>query len=456
VLPFENLSRQPGDEWLAGAFSDSLTLGLRDAENIVLVNREHLLEMNQSRNPDPAKMARALGVQYYVNGSYQRVGDTLKVVARLVEVDAGTIKLQESFTDQFANLLNLEDDLARRFSTALEGSAAAPKRISTTSLDAYRAVAEANDLYLAGRFREAVQRLDTVPQKERYADAWALLGKSYAQLSSPNYVARGTRSDLLDRALKASQRAIELEPSLYEAQIALATTYQQLGQVESWRIAVQKAIDLNPRLAEGYVVLGDSYALSPAFGCARKRDSDLAERSYRKALQLDPHFSAAYSRLISNLFWSGREDEALRTAEEALRLLPGNVNLLNARAGALIWLRKANELEKQVRQLETMAAPSVLEEWELAVVDLVRGKNQEAAEGFRHAIESGPVAHREIDTGRIYAEVGQAQQAAAHLQHAFELDSSCAGFVAESPEFRPYLNEPALRMLLARYQPAPR
>jgi len=90
------------------------------------------------------------------------------------------------------------------------------------------------------------------------------------------------------------------------------------------------------------------------------------------------------------------------------------------------------------------------------VVNLLRGKKEEAAERFKHAIESGPVAHREIDTRRIYAEVGLTQQAADHLQHAFALDSSCAGFVAESPAFTPYLNEPALRVLLARYQPAPR
>ena len=46
VLPFDNISRQPGDQWLAGAFADSLTLGLRDAENLVLVNRARVLELS--------------------------------------------------------------------------------------------------------------------------------------------------------------------------------------------------------------------------------------------------------------------------------------------------------------------------------------------------------------------------------------------------------------------------
>jgi ADP-ribosylglycohydrolase len=91
------------------------------------------------------------------------------------------------------------------------------------------------------------------------------------------------------------------------------------------------------------------------------------------------------------------------------------------------------------------------------ILELVDGeKKKRHAERFRHAIESGPVAHREIDTGRIYAAVGLTQQAADHLQHALALDSSCAGFVAERPAFAPYRKEPAFRELLARYQPTPR
>ena len=71
VLPFENLSRQPGDEWLASAFSDSLTLGLRDSENLIVVSRERLLELNRGSDPDvdlsnTQQVSRILGVRYYV------------------------------------------------------------------------------------------------------------------------------------------------------------------------------------------------------------------------------------------------------------------------------------------------------------------------------------------------------------------------------------------------------
>jgi tetratricopeptide (TPR) repeat protein len=376
----------------------------------------------------------------------------LKVVARLVDVDAGTIRMQESFTDAFANLLRIEDDLARRFAGALEQSPATTTQVRTSSLSAYQSLAQANDLYLSGRYREAVQRLESaIAQDERYADAWALLGKSYARLSAPNDVDVSTRSDLLDQSLRASRRAIELSPTLYEAQAALAASYQGLEQVDAWRSAARKAIELNPRLAEGYVLIGDSYISSPAFGCARDRDSRVAEDSFRKALQLNPYFAAAHVRLDTELEWSGRSEEGLRENETALRLLPNNVALQRERAALLMWLGRADEAEQQLRTLAAQTTPNVLDDMLLTAVLLLRGQAEEAAARFPAIIERGAVVVREIDTGRLYANVGRMQDAAAHLEHAFALDSSCARFVAQNPEFAAYRDDPAIRSLLSRY-----
>ena len=98
VLPFENLSRQPGDEWLASAFSDSLTLGLRDAENLIVVSRERLLELNQSGRRSDAvdvsnvqQLSRLLNVRYYVTGTPDAATRFRAVIERgpltLTEID---------------------------------------------------------------------------------------------------------------------------------------------------------------------------------------------------------------------------------------------------------------------------------------------------------------------------------------------------------------------------------
>ena len=462
VLPFDNLSRQPGDEWLAAAFSDSLTLGLRDAENLIVVSRERLLELNQSGRRSDAfdvsnvqQLSRVLNVRYYVTGTYQRVGEDLRVVARMVEAEGGAIKLQESLTDRFANLLHMEDDLARRFAGAVQESPAALKDAPTASLDAYRAVAEANTLYLSARYRDAIQRLESaIAQDERYADAWALLGKSYARLSGNRDLAvrdSGARSELQQQALRAALRATELNPSLYEAQVALALAYQAMQRVEPWRIAAQKAIELNPRLAEADVLMSDSYRASPAYGCARQRDPALAERFIRRALQLDPRFGVASVGLIMHFTWAGREGDALRTADEALEVLPGDVNLQRARSVALIWLGRADDAERQLLTLASASAASVQDEFVLAMVDLLRGHLPEAATRFQAVIERGPLILTEIDTARAYSQVGRIKDAVPHLERAFAADATCAIFVEESPAFAPHRDDPALRALLNKY-----
>ena len=462
VLPFENLSRQPGDEWLASAFSDSLTLGLRDAENLIVVSRERLLELNQSAPKSDAidvknaqQLSRVLNVRYYVTGSYQRVGDDLKVVARLVEAQGGAIKLQESLTDQFANLLHVEDDLARRFAGALQESPSVLARVPTASLDAYRAVAEANTLYLAANYRDAIQRLESaVAKDERYADAWALLGKSYARMTANRDLAvrdSGARSAFQQQALRAAQRASELNPSLYDAQVSLALAYQAMARVEPWRIAAEKAIELNPRLAEAYVLMGDSYRASPAFGCARQRDPALAERFYARALQLDPRLGVASLGLIGQFAWAGRERDALRTADEALKVLPGDVNLQRARTVALIWLGQADETERQLRALMSGSAASVQDEFLLAAVALMRGHLSDAATRFQTVIARGPLILTEIDTGRAYSQVGRITEAVLHLERAFAADAACAAFVEDSPAFVTYRKDPSLRALLNKY-----
>ena len=119
-----------------------------------------------------------------------------------------------------------------------------------------------------------------------------------------------------------------MNPSLYEAQVSLALAYQSMERIEPWRIAAQKAIELNARLAEAHVLMSDSYRSSPAYGCSRQRDAVLAERFLKRALELDPRSAAAYTSLTNHLAWAGREAESLRAVDEALKVLPGNVDLM--------------------------------------------------------------------------------------------------------------------------------
>ena len=444
VLPFENLSRQPDDEWLGGAFSDSLTLGLRDAHNIVLVNREGLLDFNQNGRPDTQQISRALGVRYYVNGSYQRVGADLRVVARLVDVGAGTIRLQESFTDEFANLLRIEDDLARRFAAALEQSPATTTQVRTSSLSAYQALAQANDLYLpaatAMRFNvsRARSRRTTATRTRGRCSARATRGSARQTTStSPSARTSWTR-----RCARRSEPSSSAPPYTRRRRPSRRAT-KALEQVDAWRGAARKAIELNPRLAEGYVLYRRFLRI-----LTRVRVRARSRLAHRGGLV--PQGAAAESVLRRGLRPS-------RHRSLLVRPLGGGTARGGCRAAAaagqrcaptracrvLLWLGRADETEQQLRRLAARTPPNVLDDWLLTGVRLLAWTGRGGCVTFPPIIERGAVIVREIDTGRLYANVGRLQDAAVHLEHAFAMDPSCARCVAQNPEFAAYRDDPA-------------
>jgi TolB-like protein len=449
VLPFENLSPHGSEEWLAGALADSLTFGLRNVEHIIIVNRQHAGVLT-----DPQQLFETLAVRYCVKGSFQQVGDDLKVFVRLIHADTGTIAIQESLTDHFSNLLSLEETIASRFAAAFERTSVGSAPGHTSSLAAYKRLSQGRESHLTGRYAEAAHHLEIAVRRDaECADAWALLANSYARLSSPATSDENARIEFQRKALAAAERAARLNPALYESQIALALAYRGTEDVELWRTAALKAIELNPRLAEAYVLLGQSYFASPAWGCARHRESELAERYFRKALQIDPHFGLGHNALIHHLRWANRPTEALHAADEAIRVLPDHVDLLRARAMTLVQLGRLDEAEEQVGQLALEPTNSVQDEWALAAIDLLRGRFEPGAARLDAIVARGPRVLRSVETAFVYCHVGNFPQAAIHLQAACSADPACATFVTQCPAFTQYRDHPEITSVLESSKP---
>ena len=435
VLPFENLSSNESDSWLAGALADSLTFGLRTIEHVILVNRQP-----SDATTTPHQLFETLGVGYCVKGTYQRVGDDLKVLVRLIQTDTDAIMVQESLTDRFSNLLSLEDAIAVRFAAAFERITPAPNPGRTSSLAAYKRFSQAKDLQLTGRYEDSVHHLQiAVRQDPDYADAWALLANSYARLTSPAASDDQARAEFQRRALTAAQRAADLDGSLYEAQIALALAYRGMEDVDRWRAAALKASELNPRLAEAYVLLGQSYFAAPAWGFDRHRDGELAQVYLRKALRLDPRFGLAHNALVHHLRWAGHADEALQAADEAIRVLPDHTDLLRTRAVTLVQLGRLQEAEEACARLANEMTNGVLEEWASAAIDLLRGQLERGGARLEAVIARGPRVLRELDTALIYCHTGRFADAALHVRAACDADAACVRFVEQCPAFADFL-----------------
>jgi DNA-binding winged helix-turn-helix (wHTH) protein/tetratricopeptide (TPR) repeat protein len=459
VLPFENRTNDRADDWLASAFSDSLTSGLQRVDTLIPVSRDRIVELYRQQGIHDAapadadvlrRVAQTLGVRYFVHGSYQRSADDITVIARLVAVDDGTIEAQETVTDAYRNLLQLEDNLAGRLATKLQARPRSSTSDETKSLEAYQATIEGRTLYAQSRFTEALPPLTRATTLDpRYAQAWALLSKTHARLATIAVISSGSAGQLHRDALSHANRAVELAPELYDAHVALALAYRGLGDFERWRAGAQKAIELNPSIGEAYALLADSYFAGNAFGCQRDRDARRAEENYRTAIRLDRRLSAAYSNLSYHFSWLGREDEALRIADEAVRVMSADANSKRARALALVRLRRVDEAERELqRMVDAGAAMSGQDHLTLGAIALARGNADLAAREFRTTLSRLPTSAFQLAIGRTYLENRMLEEGLTHLDEAVAIEPSCAAFVAASPAFAPYRDAPQFRARL--------
>ena len=462
VLPFENLTRQPDDDWLAGAFSDSLTVGLQNLEGLILVNRERIVELyaqlsvREAAALDPQvvrRLVQALGVRYYVHGTYQKVGDDIKVVARLIDVGSDTIRAQDTLTDRFSRILQLQDDLARKFAGSLEAGAYSPaSRPETKSLVAYQALTEARSAYASAKYDVALQKVDLALQHDpEYGPAFALQSKTYARMTSPSALQGGSRAEYQRKALEAGQRAVALEPGLYDAHTALALAYRSAEQVSPWKVEAETAIKLNPRQGEAYALLADWYSASPTWGCARDRDPALAERYYRQALSIDQRFWGVRHNLAGHLLALGRATEAVHVLDEGQAFAAGSRSLRQMRARALVAMGRVVEAEPELLDLTAGRPPNIDTERALGALELTRGNADAAKRHFDLAIAVSDAASVRVNVAAHYADAGRIADVVGQLEKAFAADRGCVEFVTDSPVFTNARRDPLLKGLLAKY-----
>ncbi len=284
VLPFNNLSGDPDQEYLADAISEDIVTALSRWRWFFVIAR-HSSFTYRDRDLEPARIGAELGVRWLVTGSVRSHGDRVRVTVQLIDAAAGTHLWVENFDRPLTDVFALEDDVTQQIAAAIEpavllGEAARSHATPATSaLDCfYRAMWWANKLtaegdeQALGLFREAV-RLDP-----GFALGHAGLARSL--LAEVLYGAPVSRDDILRQSLLAARTAMRLDA----------------------------------REAMGcYAAAGAELYLA---------DYAAAEHDARLAVTLNPNFAAAHYRLGHVLLFRGRPRDSIASLELALRLSP--------------------------------------------------------------------------------------------------------------------------------------
>jgi serine/threonine protein kinase/tetratricopeptide (TPR) repeat protein len=323
VLPFENLSAEPGTDY----FSDGITGEIINA--LSHVAGLHVAAPTSSfafrgRDVSIEEVGEKLHVATVVRGSVQRAGTHLRVRVQLNDVADGFLRWSERYdleVREATDVFSVQDEIARAVAGRLLASvggavhetAASPP---TKNLDAY-------NLYLQGRYHWAQRGLglkkaldffsQALARDPNYASAHAGLADCCILLAEYGAVSPGT---VLPNARAAIQRALELAPDLAEAhcasgELALAFDWDWIRCARDLR----RAIEISPRYAAAH------YRLALYLSLVAGEFTEAATHA-RRAVELDPLAPLPHAQLGVVLMAAGRYEEAIATLEHATELVP--------------------------------------------------------------------------------------------------------------------------------------
>jgi TolB-like protein/DNA-binding winged helix-turn-helix (wHTH) protein len=285
VMPFQNLSIDPADRFLAPGISEMVNDRLARTGQLVVIARTSAAAAAE-RGFDAKATGALLGARYLVDGSVQRVGQQLRVTARLINCETGAQLWSERFDRKLEDLFHIQDEIAERIGTALETkvvyvSAQVGGIASSANIDAYLA-------YLEGR----------------------VLLRRWTAVSA-------------EAAAKNFQRAIDLDPKFAAAYVAFAEAKMMaIGRqrdldkdlpvmARKYAPLIDKALELDPTLGAGYVWRAVWLDEMPGQQAA----------DFRHGLALDPNDGEGLTMYTSWLDHSGAEDPEIEASLERALLV---------------------------------------------------------------------------------------------------------------------------------------
>ena len=290
VMSLTNITRSPEDDWLGTGIAETVTADLKCVEGLVVIGRERVFEALRKLGavgaPDDeaqaTRAARELGARWVVTGGYQRLGDTVRVTARVTEVDTGTVVHTAKVDGRMGEIFELQDRIVEELSSGLRLSLSPRPRggEETHVVEAYEAFAKGM-LNLRIESYEALDRAvlffeRAVALDPGYARAHLQLGSTYDVKAA--YLVHPA---LHERAIESFRRAIDLAPDLALAWKELGSALTSLGREEEGIEAVQRALALDPADAAAHGALARAFFIGRA-------DFDRAAAEYETVLRLNP------------------------------------------------------------------------------------------------------------------------------------------------------------------------
>lgn len=302
VLPFANRSADKADAYFVDGVHDELLTQLTKIGSLKVISRTSVMDYRDTRKKIPV-IADELGVAHILEGSVQRSGERIRIIAQLIKTDTDQHLWAETYDREMTvdNLLDIQSEIARSIAAAMRATLSPQEegrlnRRMTSDLPAYeaylRAKAILDDNDPASRQTTIDELLFALDRDPRFAAAWAILAHSYLNVfwfENPDVALRELAWDAItrareidpdivelaisegyyhywgfrdyDKALRALEPAIAVAPGRTDLLLLLAFINRRLGNMNAVFTYMEKARDLDPRQSHIYFQIAETHLL---------------------------------------------------------------------------------------------------------------------------------------------------------------------------------------------------
>jgi TolB-like protein/class 3 adenylate cyclase len=322
VLPFENMSKDPKQDYFSDGLTEQIISTLSKFQNLFVISRSSTFTY-KGKPVKVQKVAEDLGVKYVLEGSVQRTVDRVRITAQLIDATTGHHIWSERYDREQKDIFVIQDDITLEITKALrvEFISGEQARIwaksSTTNLRAWEKFLQGSgyidrftkeDNAIARRLYEEAIVLDSM-----YANAYVGLSATHFWDARFGWVE--SRAESLKMVLKYAQKAMELNDTLDVAYMMIGGVYFLQGQHEKAIAEGERAVALNPNGAVIYQALGGWV------GCSGRWDESV--ELAKKSIRLQPFPPASYYHWLGRAYFMTEQyDEAIVTFKKALHVNP--------------------------------------------------------------------------------------------------------------------------------------
>jgi len=323
VLPFENMTGDPKQEYFADGFTEQIITSLSKISSLFVISRNSTFTY-KGKPVKVQQVSEELGVRYVLEGSIQKFSRRIRINVQLIDAVSGQHVWAESYNRDLKDIFGLQDEVILKITSAMSVNLTAGEQArawaeGTKSFEAYLKLIQGREYRYKGN-RESIalaRRMaeEAIALDPKYAEAYVLLGVTYYL---EVFFGTSLPKDVIPKATELIQKALAMNGSLAEARSSLGVLYTWSGRYDEGIAEAERGVELDPNSGQA------NYNLALVLRWAGK--SKEAIPVLQKAIRLEPMAPDNYNRQLAvDYFLAGDCKEAIATCEKGLKRQPDHL-----------------------------------------------------------------------------------------------------------------------------------